>query len=188
MGRLLYKETPPFRSNEEVYASWWFEELKEAGYIKKLEYETVCLQITEPVKRFEEKQLKTKVKIVEKHVISGVSYTPDFVVEWNDRSKLFGVLPFCQESVFFNTNTHNIYQSLIEVKPKYDQNNMTREFKVKQKFIMDKLNIFVNLFIPEVIFAKTFTPKRYLLCDFTSGKRTIKFETRTMEEYFNGSS
>lgn len=66
--------------------------------------------------------------------------------------------------------------SFIEVKPSFDQNNMTRLAVLNQKWVFEKFGLFINIVIPEKLFAKTFTPKRYLTCDKSSVKRKIKYK------------
>jgi hypothetical protein len=74
--------------------------------------------------------------------------------------------------------------SYIEVKPLFDQNNMTRLAVLNQKWVMDKFGAFINIVIPEKLFDKTFTPKRYFTCDKSSTKRKIKYSNIiTLEDF-----
>jgi len=71
--------------------------------------------------------------------------------------------------------THNGYCE-VEVKPDYDQNNMTRLFQTNRKWVYEKYSIFVNLVKIPSLFKRTFTPNRYLYCDKTMKPRKINYE------------
>jgi hypothetical protein len=75
---------------------------------------------------------------------------------------------------------------LIEIKPIFDQNNMTRLAIINQKWVMEKHGLFVNIVIPDKLFENTFTPKRYLRCDASSKERKLKFSNvKSLDEFLN---
>lgn len=110
----------------------------------------------------EEKPLKTKVKQIPKKldVIVKKVYTPDFEIVWNfDNENCFKFVNVLNKYKKPNHFICNEYQSsLIEIKPEYDEYNMTRLFKTNQAVMWDKHNLFINLIIPETLFKNTFTP------------------------------
>jgi hypothetical protein len=159
-------------SYEEVYALYWLFELQDRGLIESINRSPsfelsrkVTQDYTEVIK------LKTKTKIVSKSktILREHIYTPEFEVVWK---KDLGIM-FCKNNV-----------SYIEIKPLYDQNNMTRLFKINQKWMFAKHNILVNLLVPEKLFQETFTPKEYLKTA-TGKRRKIKWKIKTFEEWIN---
>jgi hypothetical protein len=71
-----------FDSKGEEYLSWYFEELKEAGYISHIEYQPEPFKLTDKVVNLYEKKLKTKTKILEQTLLSAHEYTCDFKIYW----------------------------------------------------------------------------------------------------------
>jgi hypothetical protein len=157
---------------EEVYILMWLVELQERGLIESIN-RSPSFELSKKVTQdyTEEVQLKTKVKTVTKTVtiLREHIYTPEFQVVWK-----------VNKEILFHKN--NV--SYVEVKPVYDQNNMTRLFKINQKWMFVKHNILVNLLVPEKLFELTFTPKEYLKTK-TGKKRKIKWKIKTFEEWIN---
>ena len=75
-----------------------------------------------------------------------------------------------------------IFETWLEIKPKFDQNNMTRLFKINQKWVFDKHGLFVDLVIPETLFEKTFTPKDYLTTP-TGKQRKLNYKPKSCQEW-----
>jgi hypothetical protein len=163
---LKYKDVY-FDSDEEVYMAMWLQELKEAGFVaqwKKVK-DPIILTVGKKIPYVKVTQLKTKVKKEQKEhiLLNGSEYTPDFEIHWTHD----GILKFLfgiynereekspKESLFFTTGFN---ETIVEVKPSFDQQNMERLFKNNQKFIWDKHKIFVNLIEPIELFRKTFVP------------------------------
>ncbi len=156
-------------SYEEVYMLMYLYELKEKGLISEIERAPSFELSPEVADTYEEIiQLKTKTKTVQKKniILRKHIYTPEFKVKVNNL-KLF-------------YHTEDI--AYIEVKPIYDQNNMTRLFKINQKWMFQKFGIIVNLVTPETLFQQTFTPKDYLKTP-TGKKRKIKWEIKTINDW-----
>ena len=80
---------------------------------------------------------------------------------------------------------HDVNKSYMEIKGVFDRNNMTRLFRQNQAWIYDKHRIFVDLFLIPKLFAKTFTPKKYLITDKTMKPRAIGFQINSVDEYLN---
>ncbi len=171
-----------FDSDEEMYFYWWLEELQEAGYIDSIEHHPMPYKLSDPVIGEYEKQLKTKVKEETEELIKGHIYTPDFKIVWSEKAEgLFyehiGSLNRKKEknSLKYLISTHGS-RTIIEVKPLFDQNNMTRLFKINQKWTYEKHAVFVNMIVPEKWFNKTFTPNRFLTTNKSGKARKIKYK------------
>jgi hypothetical protein len=178
-----------FDSTEEMHFYWWVKELKEAGYVNSylphpkpiVLSPEIRLEYTKPMKRVED-------KILSHSILRGHEYTYDGLIQWNDKAK----------NIFHNNLdeanhawTKDRFDKLIsnydlckiEVKPMYDQNNMTRLAVINQKWVFEKTGYFINIVKPEKLFAKTFTPDRYRYTDKSKQARKIKFKTRTLQEF-----
>ena len=178
-----------FDSDEEMYFSWWLEELKELGYINKIEYQPEAFSLSSSIWVDYIEHMKTKDKYVTEEVLKGHIYTCDFYVEWNsdfDKSNKVstsltsGIRKKKSASLQFILSQLNPDKpksfSYIEVKPSYDMNNMTRLAKINQKWVWEKHGIFVNIVIPEKHFNKTFTPERFRTTNKSGKPRKIKYK------------
>lgn len=188
-----------FDSKDEEYFSWWCQELKDAGIIE--DYGRArAYRLNKPLtdSYVENKVLKTKVKelVKEQTLIPVKVYTPDFYIVWkyklsNDfQQPLVDIGNRKLTKSFISQD--NI--SIVEVKPIFDQNNMSRLFKTNQAIMWDKYSIYVNLVIYQELFEQTFTPKKYILEEGTyknttkhgkKGDNKIKWKVKTLEEYLN---
>lgn len=171
-------------SSEEVYFLMWAYEAMELGLIKSITRAESYL-LSEPVfeKYIEEKQLKTKTKTVDKRleILRGHVYTPEFKLIFSIAGeKLFKSI--VNPTGLFFSKTPDSWEVMVEVKPLYDQNNMTRLFKINQKWVYTKYKEMVNLIIPETLFKATFVPKDYLTTP-TGKPRKINYEVKTIEKW-----
>jgi len=180
-----------FDSKEELYFSWYLNQLRNQGYIDswdKFENVNDPYPLTEglvwdyvkPMKRVEDKQL-------EQVILAPSSYTPDFKIWWNPKAR--GI--FVTDLNIGSTEkiaTPFISQdsiSIIETKGNHDNNNMTRLAINNIKFVYQKFGVFINMVKVPTIFKNTFTPDRYLLTDKTLKPRTLHYGPRTLSEFTN---
>jgi hypothetical protein len=152
----------PYESNEELYFLYWCEELIKKGIIASVNRGKTFV-LSEAVKQEYqvEKQLKNSIKIVTKSktLLRDHVYSNDFNVYFRqDKTHLFN-FEYCGSKTINNVDYTTAY---FEIKPIYDQNNMTRLFSINQKWVFDKYGQFINLFVPEKVFTNTFFPKKYL--------------------------
>ncbi len=188
MNKDWYK---PYDSPEEIYVSWYLDELMEAGYVEEYVFQPSTFLLS-PRQIYEWREvLKTKVKSRESSLLQSHEYTPDFSVKWHCP---FGVSEMFIRFVYgsdkskapfwhaYDETGHDC-ESIWEIKPLFDRNNMTRLFTINQKWMYEKYGIYVQKIIPQKLFKQTFTPKRYLLTDMGKQKRKIDFTTRTLEGY-----
>jgi hypothetical protein len=173
-----------FDSSGEMHFYWWCEELINAGYIESVLTQPLEFQLSGAIgERYIKPMKKVEDKVMEKIVMNPHIYTPDVQVKWTEKAENIFFIRFPQFRIGNNKELLNLIKadcdmiSLIELKPIFDQNNMTRLAVINQKWVMDKFKVFVNIEIPEKLFDKTFTPQRYLMCDVsTAKKRKINYK------------
>jgi len=184
----------------------WCFELKEAGYISKIE-RAPSFKLTDGWVNEYEEQLKTKTKIKQQTILQDSEYTPDILLTfekdkweslvWLPSLKLPGCEKTKMDKLFIGTNDARIFltsgydngnkglpytQVLVENKSSWDYQNMTRIFNINQKQMWEKYKIYVNLVKIPDFFAKSYCPKEYLLTP--SGKdRKVNFKYVLIEEY-----
>jgi len=182
-------------STEEKWMQIYFEQLKEERLIKEIIYQPEPIILSNRVVVPIHKQLKTKVKIINKPILIEREYTMDFIIIWNTRNIFHKSISddYYEEKLplFFS----NMNESYIEVKSnsRFDH-NMKRFFLSRtQPIVWDKFNIYINLIEVPNIFKNTFIPDK-ILHEFYYRKRTKKnnvgdkkynFEYRTLKEFLN---
>jgi hypothetical protein len=174
-----------YRSKEELYFSWWLDELKEADYINSWEYEPKSFTLIDKVKYGWSKQLKTKEKHMESTLLNDLCYTPDFRIQWSHKGCNS---PFVWQYKSKRSHAFSILigeVSYIDVKGTFDRNKSNSTFSIIQKVMYDKRGILVEKVVPQKLFEKTFTPKRYLLTDGGGQARKIKWKVKSLEEYLD---
>ncbi len=202
---------PPveFDSPEEIHFSWWLEELVSAGYVLRWErgqtYELVPA-IVQPYcqVRVSEKSMKALPdKMANTTLKTRLKYTPDFEIWWN--LKAFGLfyvnhrgLPTIgpiEHHFIGHLDPEGMAFSLIEVKPRVAGRSTmnTGRLSISRMNCMmlyEKQGIFTNLVEvgtqPGSIFAKTFTPGRFLKTDKSGKPRTLKFQPRDLSGFVAG--
>lgn len=163
----------PYESDEEMYFLLWAFELKDKGIISSID-RGESIELFDGYKESYTKTtiLKTKTKVEEKTktILNPHIYTPDFKIIWASNP----IFPEAKKGCNY---------SLIEVKPDFDQNNMERAFKINQKWVFDKLGIYITLIKPNKLFAETFTPTRYLITNKSGKGRKIKHKVVMCDEW-----
>jgi len=193
-----------FQSDEERYFSWYLEELKALGYIKEIIHQPKAYPLSSQlnVDYFEPYKKKEGGKLVSEEILPPHVYTPDVKVIWDDsaiglfatpllsqarkkKNRSFQTIICQQEFKWEESNwKKDPYYSIIEVKPSFDQNNMTRLAKINIKWVWEKHGDFVNIIIPEQHFHKTFTPQKFLLTNKSGQPRKIKYKNIVMLKEF----
>jgi hypothetical protein len=155
----VYKEIE-FDSNEEIEFYMWCEEAKEAGIISDFKYHPHTYELCEKKTYTIEKQLKTKVKTVERELLKPHVYTPDFWVSGHTK----GIFKF-----------ENDFYKVIDVKGGFQQFHDSKVFSMNQKWMHEKHGIYVEKIVPEDFFKKTFCPE---------GARRTKVKGIPRKKYF----
>ena len=189
--QLFYKDIP-CDSSEEVDAFQWCEALKGIGIIKEFK-RVESLQLfgglynTYTVK----KELKTKTKTIEKTetILSSSVYTPDIEIEWCMEHPLIPKITWVKTDNKVKNDKFYLHadnKSYLEVKSHFDFGNMTRLWKTNQRYLYDKHKIFVDLFIPQEMFQKTFTPT---MCMYDKRGKLKNYKTeyklKSLKEWIN---
>lgn len=179
-----------YDSFEELHFAYWLNELKEEGFITDWSRTCLPISLTDGLYHSftETKILKTKTKQNEKRqvLLAPSVYTPDFNICWSAKAKGTFFVTLAHDgriaTPFIGKQEADVYSSLVEIKPLFDQNNMTRVFKNNQKFIWDKYKEYVNLIYVTELFEQTFTPKKYRLTP-TGKPRKINWNPITLKQF-----
>ena len=178
------------QSDMEWYFTWWLDELVEAGIVNDYFYESNTFSLSKAKTYPHLVVMKTKTKLVEKSLLEEHVYTPDFLIEWNESNlnKFFRIIhddtcsTKCPFFAIRSSKDGKVY-TFIEVKGDFDKNNMTRLFRITQKWLYDKYNLYVELLKIPSLFKRTFVPDRYRYTDKTMQPRSLNFKPVTLNEY-----
>lgn len=176
------QRTDQFKSDEELYFSWWLDELKEKCIIIRWEYEYLSYLLSPCVKQLVNGKSKT---LLQEH-----SYTPDFHIIWNVNYT---------DKLGLRLQKEDMLGSLVDVKGGYSNNFNDMRFPLNQKWLYYKYGLYVNKIIPvsgfrinskkqkvlkKCLFSETFTPKKYLLTA-TGKQRVIHWKVKTIEQFLD---
>ncbi len=190
LSNTTFKDDPIrsiLKSQEEVWFYDWCYILKKHGIITKIVYEPDPIELT-PAIWSEGIIGKKKVK---KCVERAMQYTTDFLIEWNP--EFLGTMFINLQNYYKNqlpliTHVNNSYTTLIEVKPTFDQNNMTRVATDRIKFTYHIHGIYINIIMPPDFFKVTFSPYSYFYTKAGNERKLSKYfqpsHQKTFEQYF----
>jgi len=170
-----------YRSWEELYLSWWLDELIQAGYVESYSYEKRKLILMNEVKVPWFEQKKTGVKEKEHHLFAESTYTPDFEINWTPKAAgVFINGRSCNKRPYFmGAEFDGITATcLIDVKGDHamgaSRGNFSQfSFPYKQKMAWQNLKIYVQKIVPIKLFRDTFIPQRYFMTDGGKQTRTL---------------
>lgn len=182
-GVYLYNCTP-YDSKEEIYFSWYLDELFEGGYIAEYDYQPPAFDLSDRETYSWIKVLKTKNKAVESTLLQPHTYTADFCIKWNICATKRFITMSGKKLAFPFYVSENI--TWIDIKPVHDLHNMTRQFHINQKWVYQRYGVYVQKIIIQKLFEKTFTPARYLLTDKSLKSRKIDFKAIPLTEFIGG--
>jgi hypothetical protein len=193
------KAAPQFKSSEELYFSWWLQELQENGFIECWEFEPVQTELLPEVVYVNhvnyEKRKQPAVKLVDKTLFQNVEYTTDFIITWNreliDLTKFNKMMFQKEQTVLYQSNFGLVidenYTSYIDIKGSFagKNNNSAITFPIKQKLMWDKQKVYVQKIIPvdkpKSLFNTTFYPLRYFKVDSGNSARRKKYKGALVE-------
>lgn len=170
-----------FKSDEEYQFALWCEEAEYAGFIKSWKYEPKSFLLSKKAVIFEDVQLKTKVKKVQKHLFAEHSYTPDFAIVPNSTFTFKHGLKRRTPWDFDESTDEDKATYWIDVKGTWVNRGGTQEFSINQKWMYAKYGVIVNKVIPCKFFDKTWVPLGVAFGK--SGKRLKPFaKAKLLEE------
>ena len=181
-----------FDSIGEQHFSYWTDELIKEGYIDQVILQPVPYPLSDKIERSYTKKMKTKDKIVTQTVLREHIYTPDVLILWN--VKAFGIfIPKPNEKLMphhlnytLNRPEHlGLPSSIVELKPSFDSQNMTRLATINIKWVHEQYGEIVDMVKLPKFFEKTFTPDRYLLTDKSMKPRKIKYAPQPLAQFIN---
>lgn len=155
-----------YKNNEELFFSYYLDELKENGLIERYEYEPETFELSPEVtfNYVKTTQLKAKVKTENKTkaLLHKHNYTPDFKIiptSWGYMSNIFE--DSLQEfPIFVTSKVKDKYYSYIDIKGQHAGKLSTAvTFPLNQKWMYDKHSIYVQKIKPFDLFKETFMPK-----------------------------
>ena len=164
------------RSNEEEMVAAWLDEAKEAGLIFAWNEQQPTFDLIPKQTIVTEVQLKTKTKLVERHLFNPLTYTCDFSCNLTQVGEeiLIGIKTFrgaelalrgeiC-ESVNYPAKLARLY---IDVKGAFTpQHAQTEAFQIKRKLVWQSYKRYITPVIPwdpkgDCLFKQTWAPEKY---------------------------
>jgi len=196
-----------FKSKEELYFSYYLEELQENGFINFWRYESDTYTLSPKLEMPYEKRMKTKVKTEYEFLLHPSSITADFTIQWNDKAaNIFYLDRYAPiksvKAIPFRLNKLGSDCSLIEVKGAHTFKTNTSDisFPYKQKFLFEKYKIYIQKIKPfdtnvnkNTLFQSTFTPKKVIdsekyvknTAKNKIGDTKLKYSPITLQEFVN---
>ena len=170
----------------ELSLLFFAEDLKKHGYIDRVERSPSYL-LASAIGHTYVEQLKRGSKTIEQSIQQGVSYTPDFDIYFTEKAIgkfcwLMGSSVKYNKNLLVAQNVGSLYRATCEVKPDFSRNSTTPKSVQSMKWLFQRHGVFVNLFRPNNVFERLFTPGKYLLTE-NGGKRKLKFTPKTIEDY-----
>ena len=183
-----------FDSNEELYWYWMLQELQRAGIVSSIvRSETYTLS---PAVKIATTKGNGKPK--DRELLKGHVYTPDLTCTWVWDHPAIPLLVRLPGSIgplvpfTASISEGEDYISVFEVKPVYDQNGKTAFAQVNRKWMYEKYKIFVNLVkidnSNKSIFAKLWTPRRYLMTNVSGKGRSLHHSIISLESWLEAAA
>jgi hypothetical protein len=184
-----------YKNDEELYFSYYLDELKENKIIKDYTYEQETFTLSEDIDFYYTKitELKTKTKVENKRksLLKPCTYTPDFVVTFSTTRKgIWG-----QPDIFPPFIVMKGKKGYVDVKGMFaGRTNSTQyTFPLKQKWLYKDYGIYTNKIVPYTLFEETFTPQKVIDTevykrdipsrDIKGGDTKLKFKIKTIKEW-----
>lgn len=182
----MYHGKIPLDSENEEWMCFWLDELQKLGLVQSYK-RAEPFSLSEGVTNHYILSMKTKSKPMRQSICGGHVYTPEFVVYWNKKALdkfvwLYGTKTKYENLFIGHLDDNNRLYTIMEVKPEFDYNNMTRLFVINQKWVFDKYGIWVNLVKPRELFKNTFTPVLYRTTK-TGKERKIDWKVKNLVTY-----
>lgn len=172
----LLESLGPYPSWEELYFSWFLDDLKKYGYVSKVEYQPAPKVIFPQTNIGWTQKMKTKDVRKTHNIFSEITYTTDFKIFWTEKALGLFVndgTPCINRPYFMGLDIDDFlqeYTTEVDVKGNHSlgqskKNFSQYSFPFKQKMCFSYLGIYVQKVIPQKLFADTFVPERYFFTD-----------------------
>jgi len=186
--KILY-DNIEFDSEEERLFYCYLRELKDVGFVDNFICQPDSFVLSENVEYQWTEKKKTKDVIRNSTILQSHSYTPDFEIEWNE--KAYGIFYYelfdgnKLDKIPFVANKPKT--SVIEIKPSFDYQNMTRLAIINMKMVYEIYDVYVQKVTPvgkkDCLFAKTFLPQEAMYTAKTKQLKKYKFETISLDTF-----
>jgi len=175
-----------YESSCEKALLYFAEELKKEGYVDRVERSPSYL-LCDAISTTYVEQLKRGSKSVEQNIQQGVSYTPDYDIYFTEKAIgkfcwLMGSTVKYDRHLLVAQNVGNLYRACCEVKPDFSRASTTPKSMQSMKWLYQRHKIFANLFRPNDIFEKLFTPEKYKITESGVVKQ-LKYKVRNLQTY-----
>ena len=165
-----------YRNTEELYFSYYLDELIEQNIVESYEYEPESFELTPEVtfNYIKTTVLKTKTKIEDKTkaLLHKHCYTPDFKIMTLNKGhelNLFNIfldsfpIFICSQKKSNGENDLD-FPCWVDIKGQFagKTNSTQYTFPLNQKWMYDKYSIYVQKIKPFDLFKATFTPKKVI--------------------------
>lgn len=190
-------------SDEEMYFTWYLDELQEHGYVKSWK-RADPIPLFNTIKAWYLKVGAKKSTAYDRTLLKAAEYTPDYEITWTDKARgvLFNVAhsneadavdqPSCFFQVAGRAATMHPYKSIVEVKGGFTESREVKWYSILVKWAYHNHGIYVQKL--EVsnkktsVFARTFCPRQFRLTNKTGKPRSLKFEPRSLAEFAKAAS
>ncbi len=160
--------TRELSSPEEFWFEEWLKEAKNIGLVSDYSRDVESLVLSEKTTYPVEVKLKTKTKIVEKHLLHPHTYKPDFFVKFTKLLDKF------HHKLILSNRRSSDYLLLIDIKGMFTgrRNSSNYTFPLNQKWVYDKYGIYINKIVPVKFFKFFWCPESIRI-----GKRGKELKT-----------
>jgi hypothetical protein len=163
-----------FDSREEIEFYMWLEEAVQNGLIfDDFTYQPASYELSSKRTRLELKQLKTKTKKVEKHLLHPHKYTADFQFRLTMKGERL--------NIFIADRSTGLVT--VDIKGGFNQHGGDREFSINQKWVYDKYGDYINKVVPEKLFKASWCPVGARLTEKTRQVKRKYENCRTVKEF-----
>ena len=160
-----------FPSEEEMEFYFWCNEAEKLGIIDWFEHQPHPFTLSDPQKyKVLNTKLKKKVSYVDRELVKGHIYTPDFKLKTRHE------LPF-------KKLIQNIGTVYLDTKGKFNPNGGDRNFSINQKWVFKEHGIYIHKVVPEEFFRFTFVPANAKLTKITKKVKKKYLGCRSAKEY-----
>lgn len=195
------------KSKEELYFSYYLEELKDAGFVKKWGYESDTFKLSDSISLPYCTNSRKGILTKEEHILRESSITADFTIYWNlDKAKNIFILdsktPINVKVKLIPFRMGMLSErdvSYVEVKASNEiRTSSSISFPYKQKWVYDKYGVYIQKIKPfhptkksDILFQNTFTPMNVIEQEVYKvkcsggnvGDSKLKYPVRTLQDY-----